>query len=407
MMHELERLRRFFESVGREIKLATTGQGEIDLYSPTGVMMAQIKTAVSEHEIAMMKVRQRRAAKQKAEHGKPQWKKAFGYLPDTRSKEDDDGTREPDPKTSKLVKKAYQAILTGASLKDICRLFNNANAFGLTGRPWTESTVSLFLRAPRNAGLRSHNGEIVGNGTWTPLVDVQTWKAVQAKINAPGRKPGKKSVQQHLLTRMLQCGKDGCGGYLSGQWVMQKTGGKPGRRKAGQKKQPHPGRMAHSITYACKTCHGVSIRAEHIEPILYKLVGGRLAQPDAVDLLRAEIHDEAQAEAIRAELAVLYADLKNVGVERGMRLLTGEQAKIATDYINERIAELESRQEDQDMLRVLDGIPLGKPEAVNAVKALTPDRFRSVLAVLGTITVAPVGKGSHVFDRRRVTVDWR
>ena len=45
--------------------LATTGQGDIDLYSPTGVLAAQIKTAVSEHEVAMMKVRIRRAAREK------------------------------------------------------------------------------------------------------------------------------------------------------------------------------------------------------------------------------------------------------------------------------------------------------------------------------------------------------
>ncbi|MGO9506670.1 MAG: recombinase family protein, partial [Mycobacterium sp.] len=32
MMSELEDLRRFFTGLGREVKLATTGQGEIDLY---------------------------------------------------------------------------------------------------------------------------------------------------------------------------------------------------------------------------------------------------------------------------------------------------------------------------------------------------------------------------------------
>src|SRR5882757_6120516 len=84
MMHELEDLRKFFTGLGREVKLATTGQGEIDLYSPTGVLTAQIKTAVSEHEIAMMRVRQRRAGRAKAESGKPQWKAAFGYIRDTR-----------------------------------------------------------------------------------------------------------------------------------------------------------------------------------------------------------------------------------------------------------------------------------------------------------------------------------
>jgi hypothetical protein len=64
------------------------------------------------------------------------------------------------------------------------------------------------------------------------------------------------------------------------------------------------------------------------------------------------------------------------------------------------------------MLRVFDGIPLGTPEAVDAVAALTPDRFRAVLGVLGTVTVTPVGKGHRPadgarFDRARVRVDFR
>ena len=64
-------MRRFFTGLGRRVEFATTGQGDIDLYSPTGVLAAQIKTAVSEHEISMMKVRMRRAARQKAERGNP------------------------------------------------------------------------------------------------------------------------------------------------------------------------------------------------------------------------------------------------------------------------------------------------------------------------------------------------
>jgi hypothetical protein len=70
-------------------------------------------------------------------------------------------------------------------------------------------------------------------------------------------------------------------------------------------------------------------------------------------------------------------------------------------------ADLERQQQDDDMLRVLDGILVGKPEALDAVRQLSPDRFRAVVAVLATITVAPVGKHGHVFDARRVTVDWK
>lgn len=378
MMHELEELRRFFTALGRQVPLATTGQGDVDLYSPTGVMMAQIKTAVSEHEVAMMKVRMRRAARQRAEQGVPKWTRAFGYA---------DG-HQPDPVTAPLVKQGYAAVLAGGSITDVARAWNAAGAYGLIGRPWTASTVSLFLRKPRNAGLRAHNGEIVGTGTWPGLVDESTWKATQSVLNAPGRAPGRKSVRRHLLTGVLQCGKPGCGGHLSGQWTTQKT-----------------------IAYGCKQCRGVSVRAEHVEPMVEAVVAGRLARPDAVDLLKSELHDQAEAEALRADKQVLLSRLDEIADERADGLLTGPQAKRATDRITEKLGVLERREQDAERLRVFDQIPLGTPEVADAVARLSPDRLRAVLDVLATITVLPVGKGHRVggarFDPERVRVDWR
>jgi DNA invertase Pin-like site-specific DNA recombinase len=389
MMEDFIRYKGLF--IKRGILLATSNNGDIDLSTPSGVLTATIKTAVSEHEIAMMKIRMRRAAVQKAERGLPKWKQAFGYLPDTRRREDDDGTRKVDRHTAKLVRDAYKAVLAGSSLNDIARIFNDVGAYGLCGKPWTPSTVSLFLRKPRNAGLRDHNDEMVYGadgkpvkGTWPPLVDMSLWKSVQAKLNAPGRRPGAKTVQRHLLTGVLQCGKPGCGGYLSGMQTVDKK----------------------RVTYTCKSCRGVSIRAEHVEPLLYGIVSSRLARPDAVDLLKAEI-DEAGAEAIRTELNTLYSELEKIGVERGQRLLTGQQAKIATDLINEDITKLEHRQQDQERLRVFEGLPLGKPEVAAAIARLSPDRFRAVMDVLLVATVIPVGKGGHVFNRDRVVVDPR
>lgn len=386
MMHELEALRRFFAGLGREIKLATTGQGEIDLYSPTGVMMAQVKTAVSEHEVAMLKVRIKRAAREKAELGRPSWKRAFGYLPDTRSKADDDGTRQVDPATAPLVAKAYRALLSGTSISDIARMLNTAGAFGLNGKPWTASTVSLFLRAPRNAGLRSHNNAIVGRGTWPPLVSVETWRAAQAILNQPGRAPGRKTCRQHLLTQILKCGNDGCGGYLNGY-----------RTKAG------------GMAYRCRFCFGVAISAEHVTPLVYGIIAGRLAMDDAQDLLKAE-HDQADAEILRVELSTLYGRLTEIGAERGEGLLTGVQAKAATDVVAAKIAELESRQRDAERVRVFADLPLGTPKVAAALEHLSHDRFRAIADVLATFTVAPVGKGHRVngerFDADRVSVAW-
>jgi DNA invertase Pin-like site-specific DNA recombinase len=366
-------LERFMELADTHRLALATVSGDVDLSTAQGRLVARMKGAVARHEIDQMKARQCRKHEQNAANGVPHWRRAFGYL---------DDTHQPDPKTAPLVKAAYAAVLAGGSLGDVARMWNDAEAFTRNGKPWTHPQVSNFLRKPRNAGLRAHNGEIVGKGNWPALVDESTWRAAQSILEAPSRKPGRKSVRRHLLTGVLGCGK--CGHYLSGHITLT-------------------GRLA----YNCKACRGVSVRAEHVEPLLYRIVSGRLAMPDAVDLLKAEIHDEAEAEAIRVELNTLYEELEKIGVERGQRLLTGQQAKIATDLVNDDIAKLERRQQDGERLRVFADLPLGKPELCDAITQLSPDRFRAVLDVLATVTVAPVGKGGHVFNPERVHVNWR
>ncbi len=359
----------------KHLALATVS-GDVDLSTAQGRLVARLKGSVAAHEGEHRKARQLRATRQRAEQGIPNWSRAFGYLGDTR---------QPDPVTAPLVRQAYADVLAGASLTGICRAWNAEGVRTVTGRPWTVETLTHFMRAPRNAGLRSYRGEIVGPGTWPALVDETLWRAAQTVLDAPGRAPGRKSVRRHLLTGVLLCGRDGCGGYLTGI----------------------PDSKNRKLTYRCKRCLSLSIRAEHVEPFVYQIISGRLAMPDAVDLLTAEAHDTAEAGELRTRRATLLTELDNIGIERADGLLTGKQAKIATDRIAEKIAEIEARQHDQDRLRVLDGIPLGRPEAAAAVRELQPDRLRAILDLLVTITVAPVGKSGKVFNPDRLQANWR
>ncbi|ABQ73342.1 MULTISPECIES: recombinase family protein [Mycobacterium] len=388
---DLDRLHRrpieleAFMSLADEKRLAlATVAGDVDLATPQGRLVARLKGSVAAHETEHKKARQRRAARQKAERGHPNWSKAFGYLPGPNGP-------EPDPRTAPLVKQAYADILAGASLGDVCRQWNDAGAFTITGRPWTTTTLSKFLRKPRNAGLRAYKGArygpvdrdaIVGKAQWSPLVDEATFWAAQAVLDAPGRAPGRKSVRRHLLTGLAGCGK--CGNHLAGSY-----------RTDGQ------------VVYVCKACHGVAILADNIEPILYHIVAERLAMPDAVDLLRREIHDAAEAETIRLELETLYGELDRLAVERAEGLLTARQVKISTDIVNAKITKLQARQQDQERLRVFDGIPLGTPQVAGMIAELSPDRFRAVLDVLAEVVVQPVGKSGRIFNPERVQVNWR
>ena len=64
MMEDFVHYKKLF--VKRGILLATSNNGDIDLSTPSGVLTATIKTAVSEHEVAMMRIRMKRAARMKA-----------------------------------------------------------------------------------------------------------------------------------------------------------------------------------------------------------------------------------------------------------------------------------------------------------------------------------------------------
>ena len=90
-------------------------------------------------------------------------------------------------------------------------------------------------------------------------------------------------------------------------------------------------------------------------------------------------------------------------MERGLELLTGRQAKLATDVVRAKLDAIGKRQQDQNQKRALDGIPLGTAEVGEKVQALSPDRLRAVLNALMTITVLPVGKGTARFDRKPST----
>jgi DNA invertase Pin-like site-specific DNA recombinase len=393
-MADLETLRPVLEPRG--VLLATTNIGTIDFRNADDVFRAQVSTAMSEMEVAKMRVRIRRAARQKAEQGRPAWKVAFGYLPERRRGRDDNGTRQIDPAVAPLVRQGYAAVLAGASLKDVAAIWNDAGALTTTGRRWDTNSVSHFLRHPRNAGLRSHfvtgtstrgtlTDDIVGPGTWPALVEESVWRAAQSVLagRPSGGRGRRRSVRKHVLTGVLRCGREGCDGRLGG---TRTTSG--------------------DVSYACPVCYKVGVRASCVEPLLVELIGRRLAQPDAVDLLKAEEHDQALAQRLRDERAVLYARLDEFALERAQGLMSGRQLQIASEAVQAQIAAIDRQEQSQERLRVFDEIPLGTEAAKAAVKALTPDRLRAVLGVLMTVTVLPVGKVGHVFNPERVQVEW-
>jgi hypothetical protein len=166
-------------------------------------------------------------------------------------------------------------------------------------------------------------------------------------------------------------------------------------------------KRAYVIAYTCKACRTVTIRQEHVEPLLLGLLVQRLARPDAKKLLRRKVYDPVEAAELDAEERVLLGRLGEIAGERAHGLIDGTGYHMMRDIINDDLAAVERRRHDAERKRVLDGIPLGTDEVGEKIEALSPDRLRAVFDVLATITVKPVGKGGHVFDPDRVDVEWK
>jgi DNA invertase Pin-like site-specific DNA recombinase len=371
MMDDFQRYKKLF--VKRGILLATSNNGDIDLSTPSGVLTATIKTAVSEHEVSMMKIRMRRAARQRAEEGIPKWNKAFGYT---------DG-HKPHPVEAKLVSKGYETILGGGSLSGLAREWNSKGHYGRTGKPWTASTMSLFLRSPRNAGLRAHNDVVVGPGNWPPLVDESTWRATQAVLDDPARKPGPKTVRRHFLTGVLRCGKCPDGGRIGGY--------------QGPKGQER---------YRCWKCLGVAISKPDTEETLRGVVCARLARPDARELLIDR--DAPDLDKLTTEANTIRARRVELMTEWADGELTAAELRAARERLNTKLDAIEAKMVSASAARVFADVPLGTDRVYDVFTRMDTDRQRAIINVLLTATVQPVGKRGRVpFDPERIVIEWR
>ena len=287
----------------------------------------------------MMKIRMRRAARQKAENGLPKWRRAFGYL--------------ATPTNPTRHRAAGRAGVRGDPGRVVARRHLPVNETMLARSPSTATVdptqMSLPAQATQRRSAQPHPDgitEIVGKGTWPPLVDESTWRAAQAVLDAPGRAPGRKSVRRHLLTGCWAAAR-GCGGYLSGQWTIQKSTstGSP------------------AIAYACKQCRGVSIRAEHVEPLIIGLIGGRLAKPDALICSRPNCTTRPRPRRCGIEVNTLNGT-GQIGIERGRGPADRKQAKIASDVVAAKIEAIDRKQQDQPRSPpVRTGLPLAHPRS--------------------------------------------
>lgn len=372
LYRRLRDLLDLMDIVGKHnVPIATVQVGEIDMSTDGGRLIATILGAVAQNEVEVKAARQKRAMKQRAERGIGWGGRAFGYA------EDD---KHLNRKEANAIRKAYQAIIEGDSLRSIATRWNDAGFRTTKGNMWRGTVVRDVLLNPRYAGLRAHNKVIVGEARWPAIVDREVFDTATAVLRNPSRRMNTSKERKHLLSGLVLCGV--CGKPLS-------IGG--GRdRKA----------------YVCKRseCSRVSRDKRSLDEAVTKVVTKRLAQPDVIDLLSKPKPD---IRPLYEELAVKQKKLEQIALDYADDVLTREQARTATERVGDRVREIESQIASTASDHTLDDFDASDPEGW--FEGLPLSRKRAIIDMLVEITAVSVGKGWRRSQRTTpgLTFRWR
>lgn len=175
----------------------------------------------------------------------------------------------------------------GESLNSIAADLERREIPTVTGAAWSARSVASVISKPSVAGLRSHQGEIVGKAVWEAVIPKERWETICARLAS--RAGTTDLTLQRWLTGVLKCPL--CQHMLSG------AHGNNGLR------------------YWCNTTRGgcgkISIKAEPTEQEIERQVLELLGKKNVLNQLRHIATTEATDQA-RAELAEDEAQLKEL-----------------------------------------------------------------------------------------------
>jgi DNA invertase Pin-like site-specific DNA recombinase len=380
---DLESVIGRFQAAG--VKLAAV-TGDLDLSNDAGRTVARMLSVIAQGEVERKGARQRLAAAEAARGGKRPGSphRPFGYQP---------GGLEADPVEADAIRWAADCLL---GLGTISAVMREWNARGLVtaqgGRPFTRQSVTAILRNPRIANLATlprgegeRHGEIVGPGKWEPILPETTWRAVEALLDDPGRKPPK--GVRTLLGGLAVCR---CGNPVTsgpnrlGTRVYRCTpairDGRPG---------PH-----------------VAVRAAEVDAEVEARIVAYLSQPSLAGVVdppsridTAALH--RKAESIRLSLDEMAADKIAGKVSRSQLIAATERGNTEIAAINAELAE------------AAGGGPLApfagaEGRAAAVWESLDRSRRRAVIrATTDQITLHPAGRGARALDLDRIVdVKW-
>ena len=366
-----------------------TVNGDIDLSNDTGKMVATILGAVAEQEVERKGARQKAANAQRRAEGK-RWAsgwRPFGYeLDGTVVKQE-----------AALIEQAATDVLTGTPIREIARRWRESGIStprsdkGAEG--WTHHGVKSILLNPRNAGLNTYKGEIIGQGDWIPILSETTHVQLVARLTDPARN-SRGSVGRpaaNLLSGIAIC--DRCEEPV--------TGGTVGRTQLIDGKRVSTGERA--PVYKCPNNH-LSANREDIDGLIVAAFAMAVKFNIQTARLMPIGADGADSDALVSEAERLNTSLTDLAASFAQGRITLEQMEITTGALQQQLRAVQT-----EIAKVATGGP-NAAEIINSnvhrwLELDTPSR-RRILLRLARIRIYPKGRGKrNVPPKHQVTMD--
>lgn len=375
-------LEQFADTCSRAgLRDVVTLSGDVDLANGDGLLMARLMAAVAANESDAKRRRGARKALEVAESGRPMMggPRPFGFTEDRVTHH---------PAEAPVVREVAARLLAGESLTSLTRWLDAQGVRTVGRNPWRTQTVRQVMTNPRMWGMRVHRGQVIGAGTWEPILSDEQGDRLRRLLLDPARRTNR-TARRYLLSGMLRCGK--CGNTLH-------SAPKNGVRRYGCTQVAGMG-----------GCGGVFIYAAMLEEFITEAVLLRLDSPEAHRTMLEAPGDDARARDLAEAIGADTARMDDLAAMFADGEVSRQEWKTARDRIQARV---ETNRREFARLTQRDAAVeyLGRADELReAWGSLNLSRQVAIVkAVLDRAVILPAPTpGRHGLDPERVVPTWR
>lgn len=374
---ELEHFVQLCEAAG--VRQLATVTADVDLGNDDGLFMARIFAAFAAKESGRKSERLRRKARQTAEEGRPGGGKnrPFGYEVDKITV----NAVEAD-----LIREMASRVLAGESTRSIVSWLQENEVQTSAGAEWRTSTIRQILLSPRIAGLRAHQGVVVGPAIWEAII---TPEQRQQLLNhfAAKKVSGRRAPRRYLLSGMLRCGK--CGNKLFSSARQLE------RRYVCMSGPDHGG------------CGGITVIAGPVEEWIAAAVLYRLDTTQMQDTLTGRRSEDQRQSELLEQLSRDRAKMDELASMWADNEISRAEWKSARDPIEHRIVSTERQLSQLTGTTALEGIVGHGSDLRDRWATLNLGRQAAIVAaVLDYATILPATSFGNQFNPDRIQPVW-